>query len=169
MDSFKKILLPIILTMIFIIAAGIFYRKNQGLSPLPSYSKNTPAVQETKNVTIGNAVIKVEIADSDIKRQKGLSGRTSLEKDGGMLFVITDNKSTPTFWMKDMKIAIDIIWLKNGKIIQIDKNVAPPTAGTSDKNLKLYSPKTAVDYVLEVNFGYSDLNNIKVGDTVLID
>jgi len=68
-----------------------------------------------------------------------------------------------------MKIAIDIIWLKNGKIIQIDKNVAPPTAGTSDKNLKLYSPKTAVDYVLEVNFGYSDLNNIKVGDTVLID
>jgi len=54
MDSFKKVLLPIILTMIFIIAAGIFYRKNQGLSPLPSYSKNTPAVQETKNVTIGN-------------------------------------------------------------------------------------------------------------------
>jgi len=158
MDSFKKILLPIILTMIFITAAGIFYRKNQGLPP-----------QETKNVTIGNAVIKVEIADSDIKRQKGLSGRTSLEKDGGMLFVITDNKSTPTFWMKGMKIAIDIIWITEGKIIQIDKNVTPPTAGTSDKNLKLYSPKTAVDYVLEVNFGYSDLNNIKVGDTVLID
>ena len=169
MDSFKKVLLPIILTMIFIIAAGIFYRKNQGLSPLPSYSKNTPAVQETKNVTIGNAVIKVEIADSDIKRQKGLSGRTSLEKDGGMLFVITDNKSTPTFWMKGMKIAIDIIWITEGKIIQIDKNVAPPTAGTSDKNLKLYSPKTAVDYVLEVNSGYSDLNNIKVGDSVLIE
>ena len=155
--------------MIFIIAAGIFYRKNQGLSPLPSYSKNTPAVQETKNVTIENAVIKVEIADSDIKRQKGLSDRTSLEKDGGMLFVITDNKSTPTFWMKGMKIAIDIIWITEGKIIQIDKNVAPPTAGTSDKNLKLYSPKSAVDYVLEVNSGYSDLNNIKVGDSVLIE
>ena len=155
--------------MIFIIAAGIFYRKNQGLSPLPSYSKNTPAVQETKNVTIENAVIKVEIADSDLKRRKGLSGRTNLAEDDGMLFVITDSKSTPTFWMKDMKIAIDIIWIKEGKIIQIDKNVAPPTAGTSDKNLKLYSPKTAVDYVLEVNSGYSDLNNIKVGDSVLIE
>ena len=169
MDSFKKILLPIILTMIFITAAGIFYRKNQGLSPLPSYSKNTPAVQETKNVTIGNAVIKVEIADSDTKRQKGLSGRTSLEKDGGMLFVITDNKTTPTFWMKNMQFAIDILWIKGGTIIQIDLNVEAPVSGTPDKSLKLYSPKTAVDYVLEVNSGYSNLKGFKVGDTFSIE
>ena len=169
MDSFKKVLLPIVLTIIFIVVAGIFYRKNQGLSPIPFNLNKTQQTQETKTVKIGELSIKVEVADTDAKRQKWLSGRKELGKDSGMLFVIKDNQKVPSFWMKDMKMAIDIIWITNEKILQIDKNVEPPRAGTPDKELKLYSPKTAVDYVLEVNSGYSDLNNIKVGDTVLID
>ena len=174
MDSFKKVLLPILLTIIFITAAGMFYRKNQGLSPLPLNSTKTSEPQAFKTIKIGDSSIKAEVADTDTARQKGLSGRASMAKDSGMLFVISNNKSTPTFWMKDMKIAIDIIWIlsssgdvKSGKIIQIDKNVPPPSFGTPDNKLKLYSPKSAVDYVLEVNSGYSDANNIKVGDTVL--
>lgn len=176
MDSFKKVLLPILLTIIFIIIAGIFYRKNQGLSPLPFNSTKTPVAHETKTVKIGNTSIKVDVADTDAERQKGLSGRSSLEKDSGMLFVINNNKVTPTFWMKDMKIAIDIIWIlssssdvKEGEIIQIDKNVEPPAFNTPDNKLKLYSPKSAVDYVLEVNSGYSDLHNIKVGDAIITE
>ena len=176
MDSFKKVLLPILLVIVFIVALGIFYRKNQGLSPLPFNSTKAPQAQETKSVKIGSVSIKVDVADSDAEKQKGLSGRSSLGKDNGMLFVISNNKTTPTFWMKDMKIAIDIIWIlsssgdvKEGKIIQIDKNVQAPSFGTPDNKLKLYSPKSAVDYVLEVNSGYSDLNNIKVGDSALIE
>ncbi len=169
MDSFKKVLLPILLTIIFITAAGMFYRKNQGLSPLPLNSTKTSEPQAFKTIKIGDSSIKAEVADTDTARQKGLSGRASMAKDSGMLFVISNNKSTPTFWMKDMKIAIDIVWIKNGKIIQIDKNVPPPSFGTPDNKLKLYSPKSAVDYVLEVNSGYSDANNIKVGDSLLIE
>jgi len=157
MDSFKRVLLPILLVIIFITVTGMFYRKNQGPSP-----------HETKTVKIGNSSIKVDVADSDAERQKGLSGRASLDKDSGMLFVI-NNKATPTFWMKDMKFAIDIIWIEEGKIIQIDKNVPPPSFGTPDNKLKLYSPKSAVDYVLEVNSGYSDLHNIKVGDATITE
>ncbi|MCX6706084.1 MAG: DUF192 domain-containing protein [Candidatus Woesebacteria bacterium] len=169
MDSFKKVILPILLTIIFITVSGIFYRKNQGLSPLPINSTKTPIVRETKTVKIGDTKVTAEIAQTDTERQKGLSGRSSLDKDTGMLFVIGNNKATPTFWMKDMKIAIDIIWIKDGKIIQIDKDIEPPAVGTPDKNLKLYSPKTAVDYVLEVNSGYSDLHNIKVGDAIITE
>ena len=165
MDSFKKVLLPILLVIIFITVAGMFYRKMQEL----------PVAQVIKTVKIGNASIKTEVADSDAKKQKGLSGRSSLDKNSGMLFIM-NNKVIPTFWMKDMKFAIDIIWIlsssgdvKDGKIIQIDKNAEAPKAGTSDSNLNRYSPKSAVDYVLEVNSGYSDSNNIKVGDSVLIE
>lgn len=168
MDSFKKVIIPILLTIIFITVAGIFYRKNQGLSPLPFNSTKTSIPSEIKTVKIGNTQVAAEVANSDAERQKGLSGRASLDRDAGMLFVM-NNKVTPTFWMKDMKIAIDIIWIKEGKIIQIDKNVPPPSFGTPDNKLKLYSPKSAVDYVLEVNSGYSDSNNIKVGDSVLIE
>lgn len=176
MDSFKKVILPILLVIIFITVAGIFYRKNQGLSPLPFNSIKTSVPQEIKTVKIGETLVKVEIAQTDAERQKGLSNRSDLAKDRGMLFIINNNKATPTFWMKDMKIAIDIIWIlsssgdvREGKIIQIDKNIESPAANTPDKNLELYSPKTAVDYVLEVNSGFSDLNNIKVGDGVLIE
>ena len=175
MDSFKKVLLPILLVIIFIIVAGIFYRKNQGLSPLPFNSAKTPLAHETKTVKIGDISIKVDVADTDAERQKGLSGRASLDKDSGMLFVI-NNKATPTFWMKDMKFAIDIIWIlsssgdvKSGTIIQIDKNIEPPAFNTPDSKLKLYSPKSTVDYVLEVNSGYSDLHNIKVEDATIIE
>lgn len=175
MDSFKKVILQLLLVIIFIIVAGIFYRKNQGLPPLPFNSAKTPLVHETKTVKIGDTSIKVEAANSDAERQKGLSERSSLDKDSGMLFVI-NNKAIPTFWMKDMKFAIDIIWIlsssgdvKEGEIIQIDKNALAPPPGTSDNKLKLYSPKSAVDYVLEVNSGFSDSNNIKVGDSVLIE
>ena len=176
MDSFKKVLLPILLVIIFITVAGMFYRKMQGLPPLPSNSTKTPVAQVIKTLKIGNASIKAEVADSDAERQKGLSGRSALGKDSGMLFVISNGKATPTFWMKDMKFAIDIIWIhsssgdvKAGKIVQIDKNAEAPKAGTSDSNLNRYSPKSAVDYVLEVNSGYSDSHNIKVGDSLLIE
>ena len=169
MDSFKKVLLPIVLTIIFITVAGVFYRKNQGLSPLPFNSINTPLPQKNKTVTIGDSSIEAEIADTDATRKKGLSERSILGKDSGMLFIISNNRTIPTFWMKDMKMEIDIIWIRNGVIIQIDKNVPPPSFGTADNKLKLYSPKTAVDYVLEVNSGYSDSNNFKAGDTVLIE
>ena len=165
MDSFKKVLLPILLVIIFITVAGMFYRKMQEL----------PVAQVIKTVKIGNASIKTEVADSDAKKQKGLSGRSSLDKNSGMLFIM-NNKVIPTFWMKDMKFAIDIIWIlsssgdvKDGKIVQIDKNVEPQTGSTPDSKLKLYSSKSAVDYVLEVNSGYSDLHNIKVGDSLLIE
>lgn len=169
MDSFKKVIVPILLTIVFIVVAGVFYRKNQGLSPLPFDSINIPATNKTKTVKIGNTSIEADVADTDLEKQKGLSGRSSLGKESGMLFVISNNKVTPTFWMKDMKIAIDIIWIKDGKIIQIDKDIPPPSFGTPDNKLKLYSPKSAVDYVLEVNSGYSDLKGIKVGDTLLIE
>jgi uncharacterized protein len=169
MDSFKKVIFPILLVIVFIIVAGVIFRKNQGLSPFPFNSGKTQEAQEVKTVTIGIVQIKAEIAQTDAERQKGLSGKTGLSKDTGMLFVIGNNKATPTFWMKDMKFAIDIIWIKAGKIIQIDKSVPPPALGTPDKNLKLYSPNTAVDYVLEVDSGYSDLKGIKVGDDVLIE
>jgi len=89
-----------------------------------------------------------------------------------MLFVFEEKGGTvrypPVFWMKDMLIAIDIIWIDNDKIIQIDKNVQPPKTGVKDNDLAKYKPDNPIDYVLEVNGGYSDKNDIKEGDGVEI-
>lgn len=169
MEGFKKIILPILLVILFIVVAGVATRKMQGLPPLPFKTDKTQTSYEIKTVKIGDTSIKAEVAKTEAEREKGLSGREKLEKNSGMLFVIDGGKTSPTFWMKGMKFSIDIIWIKSGRIIQIDKKVEAPGVGTPDNKLKLYNPKSAVDYVLEVNPGFSDLNNIKVGDTVLIE
>ena len=72
----------------------------------------------------------------------------------------------PPFWMKDMKFAIDIIWINDSEIVQIDKNVQPPAPNTVDEDLLLYIPSQPIDYVLEVNANFTEENNIKVGDSI---
>jgi len=159
MDEFKKIILPILGAAAFICAVGLWY-KNQ---PAPGPT--------TTEVIINNAKIKAEVARSQAERQKGLADRSGLAAGTGMLFVIPSSEGIPTFWMKGMKFGLDIIWIKEGlpagrqgKIIQIDKDVSPPAADTPDNQLKRYTPQTPVDYVLEVNAGFCDTNKIKVGD-----
>ena len=117
---------------------------------------------------IGNAKIFVNFANTDEERQKGLSGRDNLAEKEGLLFVF-DKDSNPGFWMKDMLIPIDIIWINDGKIIQIDKNVPPPPLGTSLTDLAIYRASIGIDYVLEVNSGFSEKNGLKVGDNISLE
>lgn len=153
---FKQIVLPILGVAAFIVAVGLLVQKNSSI--------NSPQPSVGSIVTINNKKISVEIANTEEKRKTGLSGRDTLTNNSGMLFVFDKKDTTPNFWMKDMKIAIDIIWINDDKIVKIDKNVPIPIGGTLDNKLPIYSPGTPIDYVLEVNSGFSDLNNINVGD-----
>ena len=68
--------------------------------------------------------------------------------------------------MKGMLIPIDIIWINDGKITQITKEVQPPAEGTADRELPLLIPDGLVDYVLEVAGGFSEKNKVGVGTAV---
>jgi hypothetical protein len=162
----KQVFLLIIGVVIFISAIG-FLTQNSEKQPLADNISVGP-VSEKQRIKIGNREIEVEIADTERERKKGLSGRTSLEEGQGMLFVF-QQKERPAFWMKGMKFSIDIIWVENGKIVQIDKNILPPTPGIPDNQLKLYLPSQPIDHVLEVRAGFTEENNIKVGDTITLN
>lgn len=147
-------------TALFIVAAGYLTKRNQSLQ-LPK--------KDTKEIIISNIKVNALIADSSEKRQKGLGGKSSLSQTGGMLFIFDQKDIQPSFWMKDMLIPIDIIWINDGKIIQIDKNIPASAKESKDSDLKLYFPNESIDFVLEVNAGFSDKNKIKVGDPVTIN
>jgi len=106
-------------------------------------------------VLINNKKINIEIADSNIKHQLGLSGRKELSKDSGMLFIFPKD-SYPLFWMKDMNFPLDLIWISDEKIVWINKNVPLPPANTRDENLKIYQSPKPVNYVLEINANQVD-------------
>jgi uncharacterized membrane protein (UPF0127 family) len=115
---------------------------------------------EIRKVEINGKVIEVDLALTSIEQEQGLSGRKNLIEAEGLLFVFKklDNHY---FWMKDMLFAIDIIWIdQNKNIIFIEKNVLPesyPSIFGSNQNSL---------YVLEVLSGFSEKNNLEIGQKV---
>lgn len=132
--------------------------------------KNVPFFQQgavIKTVVIGEARIKAEFADTSAKRSKGLSGREKLGSDEGMLFVF-EKKGQYPFWMKGLTYPLDLIWIREDKVVDISENLQPPAVGQKDDSLPIYQPKEEVDKVLEVNGGTAKRSNINVGNTVAI-
>ncbi len=114
-------------------------------------------------VTINEQTYKVTVVDTDATRQQGLSGKKSLKENQGMLFFFQE-KGKHSFWMKDMKFPIDIIFINDDTITDITKNAQPDDS----PNRPRYAPSVDINYVLEVNAGEADKKNIKVGDNVTI-
>jgi uncharacterized protein len=113
-------------------------------------------------VRINSLEIPVEVAADAISRVKGLSGRTSLDEGSGMLFIF-DKPGIYSFWMPDMNFPIDIIWINDAKVVDISKNVPNDF---SLLNFRAYKPSQPSQYVLEVNAGFAEKENIKIGDAV---
>ena len=82
-------------------------------------------IDNIKYIKIAGQEIKVELAVSDAEKGKGLSGRTGLAPNTGMLFVF-EKPGPYAFWMKDMNFPIDIIWLSEDlKVVYIKQNTRP--------------------------------------------
>jgi uncharacterized membrane protein (UPF0127 family) len=121
----------------------------------------------TKNLQVGDKKLLVQIVTSGIDMQQGLSDRSKLEDNQGMLFDYgAGTEQMPTFWMKSMRFNLDLIWIKDKKIIGVTKNVPAPLPSASLSTLPTYSPPSPVDQVLEVNAGWVERNNIKIGDEI---
>ncbi|MEO5635148.1 MAG: DUF192 domain-containing protein [Candidatus Paceibacterota bacterium] len=146
MKKHFKFLIAIVFAILLIFL--IFHKTNKVEAPNPQY------------INIGGQKLQVDIADTPVKREQGLSGRTGLKVNEGMLFDFP-NSGIYSFWMKDMKFPIDIIWInEEGKIVYIKKNALP------DSYPALFTPENNSKYVLEVVSGFCDKYNIKIGDRV---
>ena len=112
-------------------------------------------------VEIAGQKIRVDVVRTQADQNKGLSGRRSLNENEGMLFVF-ENPGPHPFWMKDMNFPIDIIWFDGeGKIVYIKKNAEPGSYPD------IFDPGRDASYVLEVASGFSDTNNLELGDQAL--
>lgn len=150
MKSIRIILVLLLIAVVFVTVVEFFISEKK--------------VGQSSFVQIGETRINVEIADTDALRERGLSGRESLGEKDGMLFVFPE-KGTYGFWMKDMRFPIDIVWISNGNIVGVEKNI-DPQIGAPIQKLKIYYPPQEVDVILEVTAGRSDNLGIKTGDEI---
>lgn len=129
-----------------------------------------PVAPYTTALQAGTQKIFVQVVTTPQEMQQGLSGREKLGDNQGMLFNFGAGAGvTPQFWMKDMKFNLDLIWIKNNKIVSITKNAPKPEPGAKDSQLAVYSSPAPVDAVLEVNAGWTDRNAVKIGDGARVE
>ncbi len=130
---------------------------------LVSYLLLPPYIEDNGRIRlrVGEANFRVELANNNVTRARGLSGRDSLGENEGMLFIF-DRPDKQSFWMKGMKFSLDIIWISNGQVAEISENLPPAIF----PDLKIYSPAQPVNMVLEINSGAARRRGIKVGDRV---
>jgi len=123
----------------------------------PRPSNNLP------ELLIGTSAFRAEIADTGLKQMWGLSNRESLPTGRGMLFLF-DRASLHGFWMKDMRFPLDLIWIREGRVIGISENLLPE--GSSPQ--QTYYPSSAVDAVFEINADEAAKAGIKIGDATFL-
>ena len=101
---------------------------------------------------------RVELADDDAERQRGLMFRESLAADRGMLFDF-GSAAPRSFWMKNTLAPLDIIFIgEDGRVQNVGAGIpfseAPvPSAGSAR-------------YVLEINAGLAAKLGVQPGDKV---
>jgi uncharacterized membrane protein (UPF0127 family) len=114
--------------------------------------------------TPGGVTILAELADTTEKRGRGLMFRESLAKDRGMLFTFSEPQQW-TFWMKNTRISLDIIWMDAKKrIVHVERKV--PTCSRTDDECPQYQPNDPAVYVLELAAGVADSLKLQRGVTL---
>ena len=119
--------------------------------------------QKRAKVVFDRARFGVEVVQSPEDVRKGLSGRDSIPEFGGMLFVF-EKKKLYSFWMKDMRFPIDILWINDGRVVWIEKNAPPRPPGTPDTEFLTYTSPVEANSVLEIRSGMADRFGINIGD-----
>lgn len=149
----KKSYIIIVAFIVLLLVAFLLFPK---ITHKSGDNTNTTGV----SIEIDDAVFNVDIADNEADRNKGLSGRSQISFDGGMLFVF-ENSGIYPFWMKDMNFPIDIIWIdKDLQVVYLKENADPKSYP------EMFVPNKFAQYVLEVKAGTIRDGKIKIGDSV---
>ena len=123
----------------------------------PTYVSTDPKKKMKEEFV--NLPLHIEVPSSLDAFNAGLMFRESLGDDCGMLFVFNES-GEKAFHMKNTTIPLDIAFINEHGVIETIKELEPlnESSITSDAN---------VLYALEVNRGWFEANNVKVGDKVL--
>lgn len=152
------------ITILFISFFFLFHCKNE--KPIKSDDKVVVSFKKEGVLHIKKAntdsivkAIDIEIADNDYETQTGLMYRTKLEVMQGMLFIFPDTDYR-SFYMKNTKIPLDIIYIdENKSIVSFQKDAKP----FDETSLPSEAP---AKYVLEINAGLSDEWELEIGDKI---
>lgn len=157
------------------VVAIVFNALLMGCSlPTPAVTTDIPSLEVTKapmrgqlpisaQANIAGQKINLEVARTPQQQATGLMYRTTLADNRGMLFLF-EPPQVVGFWMKNVRIPLDMLFIKDGKISAIATDVPPCKTAACPT----YGPTTPIDQVIELRGGVAAKLGIKVGQTVQI-
>ncbi|WP_435003216.1 DUF192 domain-containing protein [Xanthomonas arboricola] len=116
-------------------------------------------------VELAGTRYQVELAQNDADRAKGLMFRDAMADDHGMLFV-HDRQEPLAYWMKNTKIALDILYFDNERRLVSQQRDVPPCSGGDA--CPPYPSKRPARYVLELNAGQAARLNLQDGASLTL-
>ncbi|HJU59451.1 MAG TPA: DUF192 domain-containing protein [Nitrososphaeraceae archaeon] len=141
----------------------VFASSNNYMKEFFANAKVTDSEYLKGSAIVNNYRIVLDIALTDKQVQEGLAIKNSLNENEGMLFFLGEPQKA-SFWMKNMKFPIDIIWLnENFSIVHIEQELQPCE---SVSYCKSYKPNSEALYVLETTAGFTKRHNLQIGDNV---
>ena len=115
------------------------------------------------NVTVNGVELVANVAVTNDQRSKGLSVKDTLGENEGMLFVFKEEREH-SFWMKNMKFPIDIIWLDDyQEVVHVEHSLEPCIP---DEFCPTHKPDRNSLYVLETVAGFAQKYNVTENDYV---
>lgn len=117
----------------------------------------------TATAEIAGEIINLEVAQTPEQQATGLMFRDYLAGDQGMLFPFKSAR-VASFWMKNVSISLDMIFLNGNKIVHIANDVPPCEADPCP----VYGSDALVDRVLELRGGRAKELGVQPGDTINI-
>lgn len=113
----------------------------------------------------GGQEILAEVMLHPMDQARGMMFRDSLAPNRGMLFV-HDRPGNYTYWMYQVRIPLDIIWLDSSRrIVEISANTPPCRSRASE--CPQYGGNVRAQYVLELAGGMADKYGLRTGQTLV--
>lgn len=144
----------------FAVLCGMVLLTTALASPIQAQPQPTlPQSDLVINTAKGPQRFRVELADNDMSRSRGMMFRTSMAPDAGMLFDFKQEQMA-SFWMRNTLLPLDMLFIKaDGIILNIHQRAIPH----DESGVNSTGPVRAV---LEVNGGTVSRLGIKPGDRV---
>ena len=118
----------------------------------------------TAVTTLGSQEIFLEVATTPQQQSLGLMYREALPDDRGMLFPMGQPRPV-SFWMKNVPVPLDMVFIYDGTIQAIAAAVPPCTA----EPCPTYGPgPQPIDQVIELRAGRAAELGLAMGDAVVV-
>lgn len=142
----------------FVLIAACSQPQQSATADVDSMPLPTP-VPPPRAVLPDGFAVDLELAVTADEISNGLMFRPSLPDNRGMLFLFEQARK-PSFWMKNMLIPLDLVFLDgSGAVVDVIADVQPCAADPCPN----YPPSRPAQAVLEINAGAAAAHAIEVG------